>query len=802
MKTETENVQLRTSNREVDYRKLIGILLSRWYLLVGSVLAGLLIAYVYLWFTPKTYATSGVLKFVEKNAEISDLVTVISSAGHSPANLQSEKFIIQSRDLLLSAIRRLDYNISYYISGRVKDFELYPQQPFEISVLKFDSLDYYQDVIAFKSIGKQTFELTWNVSGNKNQKTFSYNMPVAIGNVHFTVSPPRTINPDAIYLFRFNTPEVLLNRVIGGLSTIEPVKNSNILRIQQTDSNPKFAADVLNAIMNEYLEYDKNQKTKSATQMISFINEQQANLSSAVRSSENSLERFKKKSGVMDVNASANVALTKVSDLESQRSILKIQLIAIHQLKKQIATDADNVSLNLNLEGNVDPLLGTLIGSLNSLLRDKNILLKTYNSTAEPVDQINQQIEQVKNAALQNINASYQRIKKNINYLEGMLADMNQQVAALPATQKNMISLHRDFEINEKVYSFLSEKKLEAQINSSAILPGASVIEQAQVNYTPVSPNENKVYRSAIVYGLLVGLTTIVLIRVLNPYIYDKGSVESVTTVPIVGVITKFPEKIDEDNSQILATSKPRSIFAESIRAIRTNLSFLASEKESKIICITSEISGEGKSFTALNLSSTLALIDKKVVLIGADLRRPKLHKTFNAQNTNGLSNYLIGECDIEDIIQHVDHKNLDFISSGPVPPNPSELLHSERMQNLLTELKKSYQVIMIDTAPIGLVSDSIPLIRCSDINLFVIRYGKSKHSAATLPERIAKEYHLNNIVIVLNAFEENQLHSGVYKNDSKYGTRYTDYSSYENSGYYVDGQKLKWWNTRGWFKS
>lgn len=794
---ETEKIQKRNTNKEIDYLKLVGILLSRWYLLAGSVIAALLIAYVYLWFTPKTYATSGILKFIEKKSEISDLVSVMRNSSESPVNLQSEKFIIQSRSLLTNAIKRLDYSISFYVSDGVRNEDLYPQQPLQISVSKLDSNSFSQAPIEFKAIDGKTFTLTWNEAGNKNQRVFRYDQAISIGNVDFIVKPPAPKSAEANYFFRFNTPETLVDRVINGLRTMEPAKNTNIVHIQQIDSNPRFAADVLNAVMNEYLEYDKNQKTQSATQMITFINEQQSYLSSAVKDSERSLEKHKRKSGILDVTASANAALSKVSDLESQRSILQIQLIAIQQLKKHIETDKENISLNLNLEGNVDPLLARIVENLNNLLRERTTLLKTYTSSSETVEHINQQIKQVKNAALQNINASNQRILKNINYIDGLLANTNQEVAALPEAEKNMISLSRDFEINEKVYSFLSEKKLEAQINRSAILPGATIIEQAQINNVPVSPVPNKVYRSAIFFGLLAGIGSIVLIRVLNPYIYNKASVEDVTTIPIIGVITKFPERIDENNTQLLAASHPRSIFAESVRAIRTNLSFLASEKESKVICITSEVSDEGKSFTSINLASTLALIDKKVVLLGADLRRPKLHKSFDVHNNTGLSNYLIGQCTLEDIIQKLDFKNLDFISSGPVPPNPSELLQSERMRILLNELRERYEVILIDTAPIGLVSDSIPLIRWSDINLFVIRYGKSKHSAATLPERIAQEYNLSNVVIVLNAFEENRLHSGLYRNESGYGTRYTDYSSYGDSGYYTGGEKKKWWHIK-----
>jgi capsular exopolysaccharide synthesis family protein len=294
---------------------------------------------------------------------------------------------------------------------------------------------------------------------------------------------------------------------------------------------------------------------------------------------------------------------------------------------------------------------------------------------------------------------------------------------------------------------------------------------------------------------------------VLNPYIYDKETIESLTTVPIIGVIRKFTEEIDESSSQILAIIKPKSIFAESVRSVRTNLNFLASEKKSKVICVTSEVAGEGKSFVAVNLSSTLSLIDKKVIIIAADLRRSKLHKTFEVPNDLGLSNYLAHQCSEEDIINHSKHANLDFIISGPVPPNPSELLYSERMNKLISSLKLKYEIVMIDTAPIGLVSDAIPLIRMSDINLFVIRSGKSKFYSATIPQRINQEYHLDNTVIVLNAYSEDLLHSRYYttkftseSNGARY-YYYSDYSGREGSGYYTDHKERRWWDIRRWFK-
>ncbi len=306
-------------------------------------------------------------------------------------------------------------------------------------------------------------------------------------------------------------------------------------------------------------------------------------------------------------------------------------------------------------------------------------------------------------------------------------------------------------------------------------------------------------YLSGFFYGLLVGLGLILFVRIINPYIYDKETVESLTNTPIIGIIRKFPNYIDKDNRQILSLEKPKSIFSESVRSVRTNLSFLASEKKSKVICITSEIAGEGKSFVTVNLASTLALIDKKVILIAADLRRSKLHKTFNVDNRTGLSNYLSNQEVLETIILHTDVENLDFIPSGSIPPNPSELLHTDKMTGLISELSKTYDFILIDTAPVGLVSDAIPIIRQADINLFVIRSGVSRYNAASIPDRITREYGLTNVVVVLNAFGDDSLHSRYYS--TNYATSYysayyyySDYSGYSNSGYYTEDDKPKWW--------
>jgi tyrosine-protein kinase Etk/Wzc len=676
-----------------------------------------------------------------------------------------------------------------------------------IDLLKFDSLNFYHDLITFKPVSSQLFELSIKIAGKEVEKNYQYDTPVTIGGTTFTIKYPGGIGANTIYLFKFNNPDDYVDRVRGGFRAGETAKNSNIISVVETDSNPQFAADILNSIMNEYVIFDRDQKAQSASQMIDFIDTQLAFLSHEVKNSGDTIEQYEQKSKILDVNTAATGSATQSADLQSNISLLKIQLIALNELTDQITKEKDNVDLNFSVGGADIPVLETTIGKLDNLIAERTADLKTFTYNSQPVQDKNQQILQTKATALNNIKSIGEGIQRKITYLNSQLLQVNQQISELPAAQRGLSALQRDYEVNDKVYSFLSEKKLDAQISRAGILPGATVIEYAQPNFNAVSPDEHDIHRTALILGLAIGLGAIILIRLLNPYIYDKETIESLTTIPILGVIRKFPEAIDESSRQILAISKPKSIFAESVRSVRTNLSFLASEKASKIICVTSEVAGEGKSFVAVNLSSTLSLIDKKVILIAADLRRSKMHKTFHVTNNIGLSNYLAHQCTLDDIIFHSEQEKLDFIISGPVPPNPSELLHSARMISMIEELRLRYDIIMIDTAPIGLVSDAIPLIRMSDINVFVIRSGKSKFYAATVPMRIAQEYQLDNTVIVLNAFEEDLLHSRYYTTKftgENYGSKYyyySDYTGYESSGYYIDPKENKWWNIKRWKK-
>lgn len=783
--------------QELDYTKIIKILISRWYWIAATLIFALLISYIYLWYTPSVYSTSSNIKYDEKKSEFSDLVTIINAGDRVATKIINEGYVIKSKEVIEGASKYLDWQISYYIKGKVRDTEIYPEKPFLINVLtKNDSPPNFP--IIFKYISNDNFTLSYGEADKVKSTAYSYSKLIDINGFNFIIEKTSEPNPSSEYTFKFNSFENLYSRIRNGISLAEVIKQGNIANLSMVDNNPTFAADVVNALAKAYINYDETQKAKSSDQIIAFIDNQLNLLGKQVSSSASDIEKFKQSLKIGNIeNFSENRQLL-IERLEQDIFSMKINALTYKQVKHQMGIANNKTSLNFNLFGNIDPLVGNLINQYNQLIFKKLDALSIYNEKAQPIQEIDSQIELLKNAIFKNINSQIESLNSQIETKNKRLAEFYSEIKSIPTAQKNMDVLDRDFGINQKIYSFLSEKRLEAQITKASILSSASIIEPAVPNFRPISPDNTKIYRSAWILGILSGIGMIFLMRSINPYIYDKETVESITNVPIIGVIRKFTDKRETKDSQILTLHKPKSIFAESVRSVRTNLSFLANEKGSKVVCITSEISGEGKSFVTLNLASTLAMIDKKVILLAGDLRRSKLYKAFNVSNTRGLSTYLSNQDkSLEDIIQHSDQENLDFIISGPVPPNPSELLYSENFTKMIDDLKGIYDYILIDTAPVGLVSDAIPIIRQSDINLFIIRAGVSKYNAATIPQRIEQEYGLNNTVIVLNAFIEDALHSRYYS--TKYtgnynGYYYSDYSGYTGYGYYSDDDKKSWW--------
>lgn len=776
--------------QDIDFYKIFKVFFSRWYWIAGCVVIALIIARINLLYTPPVYSTSGQLQLKESNPSISTTQGIASQSYNYTDRIQAEGYVMRSNEVLMNAIANMDYQVSYYLIGRIRSSETYPNKPFSIEIVKQDSVNFGRGLYNVEPGDQGTFFLSNSENPKAVKKKYRYGQSIEEGNMIFKITSPVT----AKYSFKFNTKMDFLSR--ANISTSEAGRFTNIMMVSITDGNPVFAADFLNQVMKEYVKYDIIQKRRSARQMVQFIEKQMGFLKKEADTAGAKFANFKNKNNIVDLSSNAQNNIAKLGAFESQKLALDIEMIGISQLENQVSSNTGKIEMNLDIEGNISTLLSGLVAQYNSLVIARENKLVQLQPTAQPIKDIDEQIASVRTVIQSNIKSLRQRNSRTIALLNTQIADVKRTIGEIPGKEKDFVQFQSNFDVNNKVLSFLSEKKLESEMNEAAVVAGAAIVQEAAPGY-PISPNEQKLYTFAAMVGLACGFGLILLVRFLNPYIYDKETVEALTNTPIIGVIRKFPEYIDKDNRQALSLAKPKSVFAESVRSVRTNLSFLAANKKSKTICITSEVSGEGKSFVTVNLAGTLALIDKKVVLIAADLRRSKLHKVFGSNNKVGLSSYLAGQKTLEEVTIHDDVHNIDFIPSGPVPPNPSELLHTESMKKLLEILAPKYDYVLIDTAPVGLVSDAIPLIRQSDVNIFVIRSGKSQFRAAAIPERLSREYGLSNWAIVLNAFGDDALHSNYYTTDYARGGGnstyyYSDYSGYAGSGYYDDPKK--WW--------
>ena len=786
--------QKKNVTQQIDFYKIFQVFFSRWYWIASCVVIGLVSAKVYLWYTPPIYSTGASLKLEDSSPNLNTGNQMPSQVYNYTDKIQAESFTIRSNEVITNAVKTLDYKVSYFIKGRIRTTELYPNIPFMIEIIKQDSINFDRSVYQVEAGDAKHFKLS--IAGQKQAKIYRYNQDISMGNMVFRIKDK--LPTGVTYQFKFNSKEDFIGRAMGGLYTGEAARFTNVMSLSQTDANPVFASDILNAIMKEYVKYDVIQRRRSAKQTVDFIDNQLGFINTEAGKSGNNLANYKTQNRIIDLPTSTSTTVSKLSDLERQKAELNIKLLGIKQLEEQINNNKAKIEIGLDLEGDLNGSLGSLVTQLNALMANRDTKLNQFNPESQPIKQIDQQIANIKSSIRNNVRLMREANEQTVHYIDNKITGVNQSISTIPAKEQNFVKLQTNFEVNNKVRSFLSEKKLEAEMNAAAVVPGASIVNPAYPSYYPISPNDKKIYTTAIMLGLAAGFGLILLVRFLNPYIYDKEAVEALTLTPIIGVIRKFPDYIDKNSKQALSIAKPKSVFAESVRSVRTNLSFLASHKQSKVICVTSEISGEGKSFVTVNLAGTLALIEKKVILIAGDLRKSKLHHVFNSDNKRGLSSYLSGQHSLEEVLINDTIHQIDFIPSGPVPPNPSELLHTAKMRELLTLLEPRYDYILIDTAPVGLVSDAIPLIRNSDVNLFVIRSGVSQTRAAAIPERLSREYGLKNMAIILNAFGDDALYSNYYTTDYSRGGGnstyyYSDYSGYSGSGYY-DDENRKWW--------
>ncbi|MBP9185576.1 MAG: polysaccharide biosynthesis tyrosine autokinase [Bacteroidia bacterium] len=801
--------------RTIDINRVISVILRRWYVLLIAIVVALSVAFLILRYTKPLYTASVQLKIEDdKGNNVGDLFRYGRISGRIENQLKTESEIFKSRTLALNTIKNLGYNIAYFQKGQIVTSELYPFNYFKVMPLYLDSADYGVSY-SIKFINPTTFILK---SGDKQLgPEININDSIILGSSVFKVTTPANGRINTVIgneiIFRINNPfnEAM---AMGNNIEVDVEKGTSILKLTYISDIPEKAADFVNATAKTYIQENINSRSQSAEKTVEFIDGLIVDLAGQVDNAQQNITDFQTANSGVQLEDIGQAEFIKLTELETQKSMLLLKKKIMSRLGEQINTAKDQTLELVLLDPEDAQDLPRMLELLNGLILDRlSLSLKTLPTSPVMIEN-EKKIKEVKQALTRALLSAQEKVDERIAYTNKLINQATAKLESLPQKQQALLNLERNFKVNEKIYGYLMEKKLETRISKSSILANASIIDQAIAPYYPFYPVPGRVYAIAFMIGLALGTAIIFLLRFIYNRIPDKETIEALSETPVIGVIKKLNDDEMEENYELYVMKSPKSIFSESIRGIRTNVNFILKGGIHKIVCVTSSVSGEGKTFSTVNLAASLTLLGHKVIIVGCDLRRPKIHLTFrNITNDIGLTTFLIGKHELKDIIQESEFENLDVITAGPTPPNPSELLNSDKMEALVAKLKQDYDYVFFDTAPVGLVSDSFALMSKADINLFIIRSQYSRRDFAMIPDRLKEDNQIPNMYIILNSYDNSSAfygsvyksayggyyggggyyyYGGYYNNNSYYNRKY--YSQYYN-GYYSDETTPRtWW--------
>lgn len=774
--------------RTIDVTRLMQVILRRWYIIVLFITAGLTIAYLNLRYTKPLYTTSVNIKFDDdKGTQMSDIFRYGKVSGRIENQLKTEAEIFKSRTLALQTLKELDYRIAYFQKGQIVTSEIYPFTYFKVHPLYIDSNDFGRSFsIQFSGERQFTIKAGADASGKYNTGDSIF-IGASILKVETAGGSELAPVMQKEIICRIVNPEAAAAVISGGID-VELEKGTSILKLSFVSDVPAKAADVVNATAKVYIKENVNARAMAAEQTIRFIDGLIEDLANQVNQSQQNLTDFQSQNSGIELDEIGKAEFSKLTDLETQKNMLALKKRMLNKLNEQLKVgNAKTLELVL-LDPEDAQDLPEMLQLLNGLILDRLSLSQKSLPNSPVMTENERKITEVKQALTRALNSARGKLDDKISYTDKLLSEAKSKLSSLPQKQQALLNLERNFKVNEKIYGYLMEKKLETRINKSSIIANASIIDEAMVPGNPFYPVAGRTYAIAFLIALGLGVSSIFVLRFIYNRIPDKETIEALSSIPVIGVIKKLENEEMEDNYELYVMKSPKSVFSESVRGIRTNINFILKGENHKVVCVTSSVSGEGKTFCTVNLAASLTLLGYRVVIVGCDLRRPKIHLTFrNMSNEKGITTYLIGKHQLSDIIQPSEFENLDVIPAGPTPPNPSELLQTEKMSALIEELKNTYDYVFFDTAPVGLVSDSFNLMAHADVNLFIIRSQYSRRDFAVIPDRLKLDNNIPNIYTILNSYDNSSaVYGSIYK--SAYGGYYGGGGYYYYGGYYNKG--------------
>ena len=797
-----ENMQ-EVKEKKVDIQEIFFKYLIHWPWIVGAVILCVIVAWIYLRMVTPVYNISAtVLIKDDKKGGASSQLSELENLGldgmfSSSQNFDNELEVLRSKTLAKEVIQQLNLYVSYMDEDEFPARDMYKISPIQVSLTPQEADKLSDPMIVKMALQPQGgIDVVVTVGEIEYQKYFD-KLPAIFPTNEGTLAFFQV--PDSVLIMQerkigtldiaektirhitatINRPMTVAKGYCANLS-IEPTsKTTSVAVISLKNSSLRRGQDFINTLLEMYNRNTNDDKNVVAQKTAEFIDERIGIISKELGNTEENLETFKRNAGITDLASDAQIALTGNAEYEKKRVENRTQISLIEDLRKYInRNEYEVLPANIGLQ---DAALTSSIERYNEMLVERIRLLRTSTESNPAIVNLDTSIRAMKVNVSATLDATLQGLLITKNDLDREASRFSRRISDAPGQERQFVSIARQQEIKAGLYLMLLQKREENAITLAATANNARIIDEAIADDNPISPKGKMIYLIALVLGVGVPVGIIYLLELTKFKIEGRSDVEKLTSVPIIGDIPLT----DEKQGAIAVFENQNNLMSETFRNIRTNLQFML-ENDKKVILVTSTVSGEGKSFISANLAISLSLLGKKVVIVGLDIRKPGLNKVFNIPRKEvGITQYLANpEKNLMDLVQLSDvSKNLYILPGGTIPPNPTELLARDGLDKAIETLKKNIDYVILDTAPVGMVTDTLLIGRVADLSVYVCRADYTHKNEYTLINELAEKDKLPSLCTVINGLDLKKRKYGYYYGYGKYG-KYYGYGKRYGYGY------------------
>lgn len=740
-----------------------------WFLLV--LLLSLGSAYLYLRYTVPIYRITASMLVKDEKRGSGGTNEVLKELEMFNGNkiIENEIEVLSSRVLMEKVIDELNLTVSYFAEGTIRDIELFNQSPITINYTVLNDLA-YRNPLYVHVIDNQYFELL--DASNKVLKKYAYSQAIAndYGRFRVFLNNPKVRNEQIKVLF--SRKENLVGNNVRRIKIESLNQKSTVLQLSIEDAVPEKGKAILAKLLEVYSFASLDDKNREATNTLRFIEERLKLITGELVDVEKDVEQYKSSRGFTDLSAEGNLFLEKAKENDAKLNEVDIQIKILDGVEKYLNSGQKQVSPSTLMIN--DPLLSSYIEKLGELAEQKDKVSLTVQAGNPFLERINTQIENTKQAIRENVSNQ----KKSMLLVKSSLANNNNRfekvIRTIPHKEREFVSIQRQQNIKENLYLLLLQKREETALSYASTVTDSRIIDVPYSTPGPIKPNRNNIYLVALLIGLVVPTLVINIRELLNDKVQSRKDIENATGLNIFGEIAQKDKKIEGS----LVDLKGRSFLSEQFRTLRTNLQYITNNdtNQGSVLLLTSSTSGEGKSFVTINLAASLAALGKKVVILELDLRKPKLSTYLGESRDFGLSNYLIGATNEADIIKPTKFENLFLVSSGPIPPNPAELLSNGKIEGLFKAYRNRFDYILVDTPPVGLVTDATILSAYVDACFYLVRHEVTQKQNLNILSDLKRFDKFKSLNVIFNGVN--------YKNSQEYRYGY-GYGYGYGKGYY-----------------